>query len=34
VADIPYDEVLSAVRELMTETGVAKQTPPTDGMSP
>jgi len=32
VADIPYDEVLSAVRELMAETGFPKQVPATDGI--
>jgi hypothetical protein len=30
VADIPYDEVLTAVRELMAELDGAKQVPPTD----
>jgi hypothetical protein len=30
VADIPYDEVLTAVRELMAELDGAKQVPSTD----
>ena len=32
VADIPYDDVLAAVRELMAEAGFAKQVPLTDGI--
>lgn len=32
VADIPHDDVLAAVRELMAEAGFAKQVPATDGI--